>query len=79
MSLTLLLRLLLSVFHAAVTKEAKYKGDIFMVFDYAEHDLTGMVDAVKTTTGLSPAQVRPCDECIDRIPLTYVLPLPLVT
>jgi hypothetical protein len=30
-----------------------------MVFDYAEHDLTGMVDAVKTTTGLSPAQVRP--------------------
>jgi hypothetical protein len=46
----------------AVTKEAKYKGDIFMVFDYAEHDLTGMMEAVKNRpplpSGLKPEQAR---------------------
>jgi hypothetical protein len=28
-----------------------------MVFDYAEHDLTGMMDAVKTRGQLTPPQV----------------------
>lgn len=41
----------------AVTKESKYRGDIFMVFDYAEHDLTGMMDAVKTRGQLTAPQV----------------------
>jgi len=40
-----------------VNKESKYKGDIFMVFDYAEHDLTGMMDAVKHKGGMSVPQV----------------------
>eukprot|EP00879_Flechtneria_rotunda_P027403 GHRR01029353.1.p1 GENE.GHRR01029353.1~~GHRR01029353.1.p1 ORF type:complete len:204 (+),score=51.67 GHRR01029353.1:374-985(+) len=35
------------IVRSRVHKESKYKGDIFMVFDYAEHDLTGMMDAVK--------------------------------
>lgn len=42
----------------AVTREAKYKGDIFMVFDYAQHDLTGMMDAMKATNGLTAPHVR---------------------
>lgn len=41
----------------AVTKESKYKGDIFMVFDYAAHDLTGMQEATKSRGGLNKAQV----------------------
>jgi len=39
-----------------VTKEAKYKCDIIMVFDYAEHDLTGLMDATRHST-LRPDQV----------------------
>lgn len=39
-----------------VTKEAKYKCDIYMVFDYAEHDLTGLMDATRHST-LRPDQV----------------------
>eukprot|EP00882_Tetradesmus_deserticola_P033893 GHRQ01038751.1.p1 GENE.GHRQ01038751.1~~GHRQ01038751.1.p1 ORF type:complete len:350 (+),score=162.66 GHRQ01038751.1:859-1908(+) len=45
------------IVRSKVTKEAKYKGDIFMVFDYAEHDLTGMMDAVKAR-GLTAAQIK---------------------
>jgi hypothetical protein len=40
-----------------VTKEAKYKCDIYMVFDYAEHDLTGLMDATRNSA-LRPDQVR---------------------
>lgn len=43
------------LFHA-VTKEAKYKCDIYMVFDYAEHDLTGLMDATRSNF-LRPDQV----------------------
>lgn len=41
----------------AVQRESRYKGDIFMVFDYAEHDLTGMMDAVKHS-GLNIPQIK---------------------
>jgi hypothetical protein len=46
-----------------VSKESKYKGDIFMVFDYAEHDLTGMMDAVKHKGGMSVPQVQGPSPC----------------
>lgn len=31
----------------AVDAASNYKGAIYMVFDYAEHDLTGMIDSYK--------------------------------
>ncbi|WIA40855.1 hypothetical protein OEZ86_004522 [Tetradesmus obliquus] len=46
------------IVRSKVTKESKYRGDIFMVFDYAEHDLTGMMDAVKTRGQLTAPQIK---------------------
>jgi hypothetical protein len=47
----------------AVTQEAKYKCDIYMVFDYAEHDLTGLMDATRHAA-LRPDQVRITRGCM---------------
>ncbi|KAF8062780.1 CDKC-1 [Scenedesmus sp. PABB004] len=47
------------IVRSRVHRESKYKGDIFMVFDYAEHDLTGMMDAVKARGGaLTVPQIK---------------------
>ena len=41
-----------------MNKASKYKGDIYMVFDYAEHDLTGMMDSLGKQKPLGTPQVR---------------------
>lgn len=45
-----------------MTKDSKYKCDIYMVFDYAEHDLTGLMEATRHSN-LRPDQVRVCGVC----------------
>ncbi len=40
----------------AVSRESNYKGAIYMVFDYAEHDLTGLLE--RTKYKITASQVR---------------------
>lgn len=54
-----------------VTQEAKYKCDIYMVFDYAEHDLTGLMDATRHAA-LRPDQVGSAGRCMEALQLPSV-------
>ena len=50
----------------SVNEASGYKGDIYMVFDYAEHDLTGMMNSLGKR--LSTPQVR-CSVHAGSIPI----------
>eukprot|EP00877_Chromochloris_zofingiensis_P009031 jgi/Chrzof1/4381/Cz14g11020.t1 len=41
------------IVRSKVSKENNYKGHIYMVFDYAEHDLTGMMESNRTKLTIS--------------------------
>lgn len=44
--------------HAAVHKNNNFKGSIYMVFDYADYDLTGLMESQKYC--FTEPQVRAC-------------------